>query len=66
MPIILEKLHFITLNYTLDYTIRPKLFKCTFCTLNYDPSYTLHPDVKFAVNLNGNPKFMVQSVIERV
>ena len=66
MPIILGKLHFITLNYTLDYTIRPKLFKCMFCTLNYDPSYTLHPDVKFAVNLNGNPKFMVQSVIERV
>lgn len=44
--------------------MHPKLFKCMFCTLNYDPSYTLHPDVKFVVNLNGNSKFMVQSVID--
>ena len=33
------KLHFTTLNYTLNYTLRPKLFRCTFCTLNYDICY---------------------------
>ena len=34
-----------------------------FCTLNYDPCYILLSNVKFAVNLDGNLKIMVQSVI---
>ena len=34
---IMKKLHFITLNYTSDYTLHLKLlFECTFCTLTYD------------------------------
>ena len=48
----LGKLHFTTLNYTLDYTLHPKLFKCTIYTLNYDTYYTLHPDVSFTVILD--------------
>ena len=53
-------LYFITLNYTLNYTLHPKIFKCMFCTLNYDNCYTLYPDFKFAINLDKNPKFRVQ------
>ena len=48
-----EELHFIALNYTSDYTLHHKLFKCTFCILNYNPCYTLLPDVKFVINLDG-------------
>ena len=44
----------------------PKLFEYTFCTLNYNSCYTLHPYVKFAVNLDGNLKFTVQSVVESI
>ena len=60
------KLHFITLNYTLNYTLHPKFFKCMFCTLNYDSCYTLHPDIKFVVNLDENIKFRVQSIIKSI
>ena len=56
MCYIKEKLHFITLNYT----------PYQFCTLNYDHFYTLHLDVKFSVNLDGNSKFRVQSVIKSI
>ena len=48
------KLHFTTLNYTPDYTLHHKLFKCTISTLNYYAYYTLHPDVSFSVKLDGN------------
>ena len=47
-----EKLHFTILNYTSNYILHSKQFKCKFCTLNNDPCYTLHPDIKFVVNLN--------------
>ena len=47
------ELHFIILNYAINYTLHHKLFKYTFCTIVYDLCYTLHPNVKFAVNLNG-------------
>jgi len=50
---ILEELHFITLNYILDYILFYKLFECTFYTLNYDYCYILHPNIKFAIKLNG-------------
>ena len=56
------KLHFVTLNHTLCYTLHLKFFKCMFCTINYKSCYTLHPTVKFAINLNENSKFRVQSV----
>ena len=46
------KLHFTTLNYTLDYTLHPKLSDCTLCTLNYHTYHALHPDVIFAVIFN--------------
>ena len=62
----LEKLHFITLNYTLNYTLYPKLFECIFCTLNYEHCYILQSDIKFSIKLDGNPKFRVQSVIESI
>ena len=61
-----KKLHFTTLNYTLCYTLHSKLFKCTFNTLNYDHCYTLQPSIKFAVNLDGNSKFMVQIIIRNI
>ena len=48
---IVGKLHFITLNYILYYSLHHKIFEFIFCTLNYDPFYTLHPNIKFAVNL---------------
>ena len=63
---IMEKLHLTILNYTSYYTFHHKFFKYTFCTLNYDSCYTLQVDVKFAVNFDGNPKFMVQSVIKNI
>ena len=47
------KLHFITLNYTLDYTLHPKLSDCTLCTLNYHTYHTLHAGVIFVVIFNG-------------
>ena len=46
-----KKLYFIILNYTLNYTLYPKLFECTFCILNYDYCYALHPDVKLRMPL---------------
>ena len=61
---ILEKLHFTTLNYIINYTLYLKLFEYIFYTINYDSCYTLHPDIKFAINFDLNPKFMVQSVIK--
>ena len=60
------KLHFTTLNYTLCYTLHPKLFECTFWSLNYDSCYTLHPTIKFAVNFDENLKFKMQSVIKNI
>ena len=63
---ITEKLHFIILNYTSYYTLHHKLFECTFCTLNYDSYYTLHLDVKFAVNLDGNLKFRMKSILRSI
>ena len=62
--IIWEKLHFITINYTSYYTLHYKLFEWMFCILNYDFCYTLHIDVNFAINLDGNLKFRMLSVIE--
>ena len=60
------KLYFITLNYSLNYTLHHKLFEYMFCTLNYDYCYTLHPDVKFAINLDVNIKFRVQNIIKSI
>ena len=56
----LGKLRFTNLNYTSDYTLHPKFFKCMFFILNYDPYYTLHLDVKFAVNLDGKVEHRVK------
>ena len=64
--ILLRKLYFTTLNYTLNYTLHLKFFECMFCTLNYNFCYTLHSDIKFVVNLDGNLKFRVQSVIKSI
>jgi len=36
------------------------------CTLNYNSCYILHPAVKFAINLDENSKFTVQSVIKSI
>ena len=44
-----EKSHFITLNYTLDYILYPKLFECILYTLNYNICYALYLDVSFIV-----------------
>ena len=52
------EIYFITLNYTLDYTLHHKLFECTFCTINYYIYYTLHPDVNFTIMLGGNLEHM--------
>ena len=41
------KLHFTTLNYTLDHTLHHKLFKYTLCIINYHTYYTLHPTITF-------------------
>ena len=46
------KLYISILNYTIDYTLHPKLFESMFCTLNYDLCYTLHPNIKFALNFD--------------
>jgi len=62
----MRKLYFTTLNYILHYTLHLKLFECTFCTISYDSCYTLHLNVEFDVNLDGNQKFMVQSVIRSI
>ena len=48
----LGKLHFTTLNYALDYTLQPKLFKHILCTLNYHTYNTLYPGVTFAIMFN--------------
>ena len=53
---LLEKLHFIILNYALNYILHPKLFECIICILNYDYCYTLHPIVSFTVKLDRNMK----------
>ena len=45
----LGKLHYTILNYTSDYTLHLKLFKCTLYTLNY---HTLHLGVTFTVKLD--------------
>ena len=37
-----------------------------FCILNYNFCYTLHSDIKFAVNLDENLKFRIQSVINNI
>ena len=37
---ITRKIHFTTLNDTINYTLHHKLFKCTLCILNYDTYYT--------------------------
>ena len=52
--ITLGKLHFTTLNHTLDYILHLKLFECTLYTLNYDSCYTLHPNVSFTIKLDLN------------
>ena len=44
---------------TSYYSLLPKLLENMFCILNYDHCYILHLDVKFAVNLDENSKFMV-------
>ena len=54
------ELHFITLNYTSNYTLHHKFFEYTFCTLNHNPCYTLYLNVKFAVNLNGKVWYHVK------
>ena len=44
------KLHFITLNYPLDYILHPKLSDCILCTINYHTYHTyqtLHLGVIF-------------------
>ena len=46
------KLHFTTLNYTLDYTLHHKLFECTICTINYDTYYILYSNVSFTIILD--------------
>ena len=46
------KLHFITLNYPLNYTLHHKLSDCTLCTLNYHTYHALHPGVIFTVIFN--------------
>ena len=46
-------MHFTTLNYALDYTLHPKLFKRILCILNYHTYYILHPGIIFAVIFNG-------------
>ena len=48
----MEKLHFITLNYPLDYTLHSRLSDCTLYTLNYHTYHALHPDVIFTVIFN--------------
>ena len=48
----LGKLHFITLNYPLDYILHPKLSNCTFCTINYHSYHALHSSVIFTVIFN--------------
>ena len=45
-------MHFITLNYALDYILHPKLSDCTFCMLNYHIYHILYPSVIFAVIFN--------------
>ena len=57
------KLHFTTLNYTLSYTLHPKLFEHTLCILNYHTNHTLHPDVTFAVMFNGMLLHMTNTCI---
>ena len=57
------KLHFTTLNYTLDYTLHTKLFECSICTLNYDTCYTLHPDISFTVILDRTFMHMTHTCI---
>ena len=45
----LEKLYFITLNYTLHH----KFSECMVRSLNYNSYYTLHPFINFDIILDG-------------
>ena len=47
------KLHFTTLNYIPDYTLRSKPCECTFYILNNHTYHILHPNVTFAVMFDG-------------
>ena len=47
-----EKLHFIILNYVLEYILHLKLFDCTLYILNYHIYHTLHSDIIFIVIFN--------------
>ena len=44
-----RKLHFITQNYALDYTLHHKLSNCALCSLNH---HTLYPGVIFSITFN--------------
>ena len=57
------KLHFIILNYILDYTLYHKLFKCTIYTLNQDIYYTLHLNVSFTVILDEIFMYMTRPCV---
>ena len=49
----LGKLHFITLNYVLNYILHLKLLEYTLYTLNYHTYYILHPNINFIIKLDG-------------
>ena len=49
----LGKLHFITLNYVLNYILHLKLLEYTLYTLNYETYYILHPNINFIIKLDG-------------
>ena len=48
----MKKLHFITLNYILNYILYLKLFECTLCIINYHNYHTLHSYITFTVKLD--------------
>ena len=49
----MRKLHFITLNYTLNYILHLKISEWTICTLNYNMCYILHTAINFVIILDG-------------
>ena len=57
---ILVKITLYILNYTLDYTLHPKIFEHTFCILKY---HTLHLDITFVVIFNGMLLHMISTYI---
>ena len=60
MPVYMQWLLQTFYNHSTSWLhLHSKLFKCTIYMLNYDSYYTLHPNVKFAINLDENPKFRV-------